>query len=382
VEEEAMAVPEPLVIETMVVRHLRLALRVPFVTAGGAQVQRDVIIVEAHGPGGEPVGYGEAPVLSEPTYNEETVATAWHVLNDFFVPRVLAARLDHPRAVHRRLARFHGHAMAKAAIEGAVWDLWARLAGLPLSRLLGGPAQRVSAGAVVGLTEDTASLLRRVEAQLARGYRRIKLKIVPGRDVALVQAVRETFGPVALAVDANAAYRLEDLPALQRLDDFGLQMIEQPLPWDDLLGHARVQAQLTTPVCLDESVQTVAHARQALELGSGRMFNLKAGRLGGLTAALAIHELCRARDVPVWCGGLLETGIGRAHNVALAALPGFALPGDLAPPGEYLVEDVVEPALVLDEEGFIPVPQGPGIGVAVRRDRLEACTVRQQVHRA
>ena len=379
-----LAVPtthEPLRLERVVVRHVRIGLKAPFVTAWSAQVQRDVIIVEAYASGGAPAGYGEAPVLSDPVYNEETVVTAWHVLNDFLVPRLLSEPVDHPASVGRRLGLFHGHAMAKAGLEGAVWDVWARRAGVPLSRLLGGAAARVPAGAVVGVAGDTAALLRQVEARLARGFRRIKLKVSPGRDVDVVRAVRQAFGEISLAVDANGAYSLDDLPALQQLDEFRLEMIEQPLPWDDLLGHARLQAQLATPVCLDESVQTVAHARQAIALGSGRVFNLKPGRLGGLGVAVAVHDLCHAQGLPVWCGGLLETGIGRAHNLALAALPGFTMPGDLAPPLDYLVEDLVEPPLALDADGHLAVPAGPGIGVAVRRDRLEALTVRCEEHR-
>jgi len=372
---------DPLRLDRIVVRHVRIGLKAPFVTAWSAQLQRDVIIVEAYAPGGEPVGYGEAPVLSDPVYNEETVLTAWHVLNDFLVPHLLSGPVDHPANVGRRLRLFHGHAMAKAGLEGAVWDLWARCAGVPLSQLLGGAAARIPAGAVVSVTDDNVALLRQVEARLARGFRRIKLKVHPGRDVDVVRTVRQAFGNIPLAADANGAYSLDHLSTLQQLDEFNLQMLEQPLPWDDLLGHARLQAQLRTPVCLDESVQTVAHARQAIALGSGRVFNLKAGRLGGLSAAVAVHDLCHVQGLPVWCGGLLETGIGRAHNLALASLPGFAMPGDLAPPQDYLVEDVIEPPLTLDAEGYLAVPAGSGIGVAVRRDRLEALTVRLQEHR-
>lgn len=375
---------EPLHIEQVVVHHVRLPMRAPFVTAWGAQRQRDVILVEAvaAGAGEGLAGWGEAPVLAQPAYNEETVATAWHILNDFLVPLVLRTAIADPRDIHGRLAAFHGHSMAKAAVEGAVWDLWAKRSGRPLRELLGGTSVRVPAGAVVGVQDDTAALLRQVEAKLAQGYRRVKLKVHPGRDVSVIKAVRDEFGDIPLAADANGAYGVEDLPALQALDAFGLAMIEQPLPWDDFLGHAHVQEHLKTPISLDETIATVGHARQAIALGSGRIVNIKPGRLGGLAPALAVHDVCRAARVPVWCGGLLETGVGRAHNVALASLPGFLLPGDLAPPGEYLVEDIVEPPLILDRDGFVPVPDGPGIGVAVRRDRLAAYTVRRAVHRA
>lgn len=376
---------EPLRLHKVIVHHVRLKMRTPFVAAWGRQEERDVILVEAVAAGGESpelAGWGEAPVLAQPVYNEETAATAWHMLNDFFIPQVLSGSIPHPRAAAERLAVFHGHAMARAALEGAIWDLWARRSGVSLRQLLGGRQERVAAGAVVGVQDNVAATLRRVAHHVSRGYRRIKLKVYPGHDAAVVKAVRDEFGAIALAVDANGAYRLDDLPALQALDEFRLQMIEQPLPWDDLLGHARVQAQLATPICLDETVQTVAHARQAIALGAGRIVNVKAGRLGGLSSALAVHDVCHAHGLPVWSGGLLETGVGRAHNIALASLPGFTLPGDLAPPGEYLEEDIVDPPIVLEPDGYLRVPDGPGIGVRVRRERLAAFTVRRCSHPA
>lgn len=379
-EEKAGSVRKtaPLQMERVVIRHIRLRLRTPFVTALGAEDQRDIIIVEVHGEGH--IGYGEVPVMAKPVYNEETVVTAWHVLNDFFVAAVLEGRVAHPFDAARLLSVYHGHAMAKAGLEGAVWDLWARRRGQPLSRALGGFQRRVPAGVAVGFAETTDELLRRVEAYLGQGYRRIKVKIEPGRDADVVAAVRRRFPAINLAADANGSYRWADADALRRLDKFGMSMLEQPLPREDLLGHARLQKVLQTPICLDESISSVRHAQQALALGSGRMFNIKAPRLGGLTEALAVHDEAVAAGVPVWCGGMLETGIGRAHNVALASLPGFTLPGDLSASERYWVEDIVHPPFALDEEGFIPVPDGPGIGVEVDRDRLEALTVRQRVH--
>lgn len=371
--------PEPLALERVVVRHIRMRLRSPFVTALGAEHERDVVIIEAHGGGH--VGYGEAPVLSRPTYNEETVATAWHVLNEFFVPALSRVDLQHPSGAAAALTVFRGHPIAKAGLEGALWDLWARQRELSLSAVLGGTRRKVPAGVALGFAADTRELLRQVEDCVQRGYRRVKLKIAPGRDVDVVEPVRRAFPGLELAVDANGSYRIGDMEALQRLDQFGLAFLEQPLSWDDLLDHARLQAQLQTPVCLDESVRSVEHAAQALALGSCRMFNVKAARLGGHTAAVAVHDLALARGVPVWCGGMLETGIGRAHNVALASLPGFSLPGDLSASDRYWLEDIVDPPFTLDDEGCLAVPSGPGIGVAVDVERLEALTVRRQEHR-
>lgn len=370
---------ESLPLEKIVVRHIRMRLRAPFTTVLGEEHERDIVILEVHGGGH--VGYGEAPVLSGPVYNEETVVTAWHVLNDFFVPALGRVRLRHPRDAAAALGAFRGHPMAKAGLEGALWDLWARLGGMSLREALGGTRRRVAAGIALGFFRDLGELLRAVDDAVQRGYRRVKLKIGPGRDVEIVRRVRDAFPDVDLAVDANGSYRLEDAETLRRLDAFRLSMIEQPLSWDDLLEHARLQAQLATPICLDESVRSVEHVSQALALGSGRMFNVKSARLGGHVAALVVHDLARAQGVPVWCGGLLETGIGRAHNVALASLPGFSLPGDLSASDRYWLEDIVDPPFTLDAEGFIPVPAGPGIGVAVDVERLDALTVRRREHR-
>ncbi|MBO8141374.1 MAG: o-succinylbenzoate synthase [Firmicutes bacterium] len=366
--------------ERIVVRHVRLPLRQPFVTALGVERQRDVVIVEAHGGG--VVGYGEAPVLAYPAYNEETVQTAWHVLNDVLVPRLLSEPLAGPSDAVRIAASVRGHAMAKAALEGALWDLWAKGEGRPLSECLGGSAHRVPAGAVVGLIPDTRELVRAVERKLAQGYRRVKIKIKPGWDLTPLREIRRAFAGAPLAADANGAYRPSEADVLLRLDELNLDMIEQPFPWDHLVDHARLQARLATPVCLDEGISTPQQVRDALALGSARTFNVKPGRLGGLSAALAVHRLCREAGIAVWCGGLLESGVGRAHNLALASLEGFSLPGDLSPPGEYLLEDIVEPALVLDSDGHVAIPDGPGIGVRVREDVLDGLTVRRRIHRA
>lgn len=377
---EASVASSPLAIEQIVVRHIRMRLRTPFVTALGVEHERDIIIVECHADG--VVGYGEAPVLSSPVYNEETVTTAWHVLNDFFVPAVLTSKLTHPHDVARCLAAFRGHPIAKSGLEGAVWDLWARLQGISLKQALGGVRDRVPAGVALGMTDDVTTLRRTVETYADQGYRRVKVKVEPGRDVDVLRALRAAFPDIDLAVDANGSYRLSDAAVLQRLDDFSLSMVEQPLSWEDLLDHARLQRMMDTPICLDESVRAKEHAAHALELGSCRMFNIKAARVGGITEALAIHDLALKAGIPVWCGGMLETGIGRAHNVALASLPGFELPGDLSASERYWLEDIVEPPFTLDDEGYIAVPGGDGLGVDVDVERLASLTVRAEVHRS
>lgn len=371
---------ERLPLDKVVVRHIRMRLRTPFVTALGVEHDRDIIIVEAHGAG--LIGYGEAPVLAQPVYNEETVATAWHVLNDFFAPAVCATVLHHPSDVAKHLAMFRGHPIAKAGLEGAVWDLWARVHGMSLSEALGGARPRVAAGVALGFADSSDELARTVDDSVDRGYRRVKIKVAPGRDVDVLRFLRERFPDVDLAVDANGSYALSDVDTLRRLDEFQLSMVEQPLSRDDLVDHARLQEQMTTPICLDESVRSAEHAAQALALGSCRMFNIKSARVGGHTAALAIHDLARGAKTPVWCGGMLETGIGRAHNVALASLPGFELPGDLSASDRYWLEDIVDPPFTLDPDGFIAVPKGIGLGVEVDVDRLQALTVRRQVHGA
>lgn len=398
-KEGAHAVFTP---EKIVIRHVRMKLRTPFVTALGVEHVRDIVIVEVHADG--LIGYGEVPVLSGPTYNEETVDTAWHVLNDFFVERILkvdAARsLRTPGDVARGLSGFRGHRFAKAGLEGAVWDVTAKQLGMSLSEMLyrasdahgisgvesngDGPRTRIPSGVVVGMPRsdagEQASLLQRVEARLAEGYRRIKIKIEPDRDARPLRAIRRTFGDIALAVDANGAYDPQRSDIVRALDEFELSYIEQPLPAWDIVDHARLQRGLRTPVCLDESVGSAAHARQALDLGSCRALNIKASRVGGLAEALHMHDLCFHRGVPALCGGLLESGIGRAHNVALASLPGFSLPGDISASTRYWERDIVEPLFELDAEGYIPVPEAPGIGVEVDRAYLERLTVREFVH--
>lgn len=357
----------------MELRLVEMALVAPFETSFGREEVRRSLVLSAHA-GGQ-VGWGECVAGAGPWYSYETVRTAWHVLSDYLVPPVLSKPWSHPEAAAARWARVRGHPMAKAGLEAALWDLWAKSRGVSLSEALGGVKDRLESGISLGIQPDLATLTSRIEAALERRYRRIKLKIKPGWDLEIVEAVRKRFSEIPLMVDANAAYALDDLSVLKRLDRYELMMIEQPLGYEDLVDHAELQRQMETPLCLDESVASPALVRQALRLGSCRVINVKAGRVGGLSAAVRVHDLCREQGVPVWCGGMLETGIGRAHNVALASLPGFTLPGDLSASDRYWREDLVEPPFTLDEVGTIAVPRGPGIGVEVVAERLERATV-------
>lgn len=357
-------------------RLIELTLAQPFETSFGREETRPALIVALYGDGA--VGWGECVASSGPWYSYETVRTAWHVLEEFLIPRVLDQEIDGPRALWARLSPIRGHNMAKAALDAALWDLQAKLKGLSLARLLGGSREKIESGVSIGIQESIPKLLQEIEVRLDQGYPRIKLKIKPRWDLEVLEAVREQFPAIKLQVDANAAYSITDLPLLSQLDRFGLLMVEQPFAYDDLVDHAALQREMATPICLDESIPSLNAARAALTLGSCKIINIKPGRVGGLTQAVAIHDYCREHGVAVWCGGMLETGIGRAHNVALASLPGFTLPNDISASKRYWEEDIIEPEFELNKDGTISVPQGPGIGVEVRRDRLERATVRRE----
>ena len=320
-------------------------------------------------------GHAECVADVDPFYLPETNATVLHVLRDFLAPMAFALDIAHPRDVLPAFARVRGHEMAKAALEMAVWELWAQREGLPLYRLLGGRGGEVAAGVSVGLQKDTDALLDKVATEVAAGYRRVKIKIKPGRDAALVGAVRARFPGLPLMADANSAYTLADGDHLRALDAFSLMMIEQPLGWDDLVDHASLQRRLATPICLDESIRSADDARRALDLGACRIVNVKVGRVGGFAGAIAVHDACRARGAPVWCGGMLESGIGRLANVHLQTLPGFTLPGDTSASARYFDEDLVDPPVVVSPEGAIAVPEGSGIGHAIVWPRVDRATV-------
>jgi len=349
---------------------LRLPLVAPFRTSLGTEHDRDVLLVHVVGPDVE--GWGECVAFGEPFYSSEYVEGAQDVMRRHLVPRLFARREVAAEDVAEILAPVRGHPMAKAALEMAILDADLRAMGIPLHQYLGGVRSEVDCGVSVGIHDDVADLLQTVERHLVEGYRRIKLKIEPGHDAEPARAVRERFGDILFQVDANAAYTVEDAPRLAALDELDLLLVEQPLPEEDLLGHAALARAVRTPICLDESIVSARIAEQAIALGACSIVNIKAGRVGGYLEARRIHDLCVERGVPVWCGGMLETGIGRAANVALASLPGFTLPGDTSASARYYAEDITEPFVL--EDGRLNVPTGPGIGVVPIPEHIERFT--------
>jgi len=306
----------------------------------------------------------------------------WHIISDFIAPRVLGVDFAHPRDVFPALKAIRGHNMAKAAVEMAMWDLFARQRGEPLARVLGGTRDRIASGVSVGIQPSLDDLVGKVEGELAAGYRRIKIKIKPGWDVRPVERLRERFGPIPLMVDANAAYQPGDADHLAALDAFDLMMIEQPLDYDDVAEHAALQRRLKTPICLDESIKTVGIAREAIAAGACRIINIKPGRVGGFGESIRLHDLCASLGIPVWHGGMLESGIGRAANIHLSTLANFSLPGDVAASRRYFDPDLIEPPIEVAADGTIAVPTGPGLGVAIRDDRVDNATMRKSVFKA
>jgi O-succinylbenzoate synthase len=361
-------------IERVELHDVDMPLAHPFETSFGRETTRPCILVTVHAEG--LIGWGECTAHSGPWYSSETIETAWHVLRDFLVPEMLGQEVESPADVVARFKRVRGHPMARAALENAVWDLLAQARGVSLAGLLGGGRDRVPVGVSVGIEPTLDELLDRVAGHVAEGYARIKLKIKPGWDVEPVRAARERWPDLQLQVDANSAYTLDDAPLLRELDQFDLLLIEQPLHHDDIVDHAQLQRQLRTPICLDESIHSPEHARWALDINACRIINIKVGRVGGLTAARQIHDLCFARDVPVWCGGMLETNVGRAANVAMATLPNFILPGDISASARYYEQDIAEPNFVLNDDSTLTVPSRPGLGVDVIPERLAAFRLR------
>jgi O-succinylbenzoate synthase len=352
-------------------RRVAMPLVSPFRTSFGTEHERDVLLVRA--VTGEAEGWGECVAMSEPRYSSEYVEGAAEVIRRFLAPAVAALPSADPVAVEPVFAEIKGHPMAKAAVQTALLDAQLRSAGLSFGGYLGAVRERVPAGVSVGIMDSVPALLDAVDMYLGQGYLRIKLKIEPGWDVEPVRAVRERFGDgVLLQVDANTAYTLADARHLARLDPFDLLLIEQPLPEDDVRGHAVLAGQIRTPVCLDESITSARAAADAIALGAAAIVNVKPGRVGGYLEARRVHDVCAAHGVPVWCGGMLETGLGRAANVALAALPNFTLPGDTSASDRYFARDITAPFVL--EEGHVRVPTGPGLGVVPDEDALRECT--------
>jgi O-succinylbenzoate synthase len=359
--------------DSVEIREVALDLLAPFETSFGTTTARQIVVVAVRSGG--IVGWGECTAGEEPTFNDEFTAGAWEVLSRFLIPSLLDAEVAHPEEVGDVFARIRGNRMARAAVETAVWDLEARRRGVPLWRLLGGERREIACGVSIGLQPTVERLLEKVERELASGYRRIKIKIAPGRDVALVRAVRERFGGIVLSVDANSAYSLDDTSVLEELDGFGLLMIEQPLQPGDIVDHARLQERLGTPICLDESIVDDRTVRQAIELGACGIVNVKLGRVGGHTEAKRIAARCAAAGIPVWCGGMLEAGIGRLHNAAMSSNAAFTLPGDVSDSRRYWARDIVEPRPTVAADGMMALSEAPGFGAEVDVEFLDSITV-------
>lgn len=367
-------------IETVTLRKLGMRLKSPFETSFGSSWDREVLLIEVHSDG--LTGWSEITVSENPFYSPETTVTAWHICRDFLIPSVLGQSFSTASQVRERFAAVRGHEMARAGIENALWDIEAQEKAQPLWKLLGGVRQEISSGVSLGIQDTPEKLLKQIETELKAGYQRIKIKIKPGKDFEYAAAARSEFPTIKLMVDANSAYTLEDAQLLKRFDALHLMMMEQPLWWDDIFAHAELQAQLQTPICLDESIHHLRDAQAAVELKACSIINIKLGRVGGHTAARGIQEYCQQRSVPAWCGGMLESGIGRAHNVAMSTLPGFTLPGDVAASKRYWVEDLIEPSVEVTPRGTIQVPQGPGIGYSVRGDLVERLTVARETFKS
>jgi o-succinylbenzoate synthase len=364
-------------IQKLTLREIHMDLVAPFETSFGKTTQRRILLAEAEVNGIS--GWGECTAGEGPYYSYEDTETAWHILRDHVWPLVKAREFGAASEITAMLAPVRGHNMAKAALETAVWDADARHNKMPLWKLLGGTLEEIPCGVSIGLQADAEALVKKVEKELAAGYQRIKIKIKPGQDVELVRAVRQKFPRVRLMVDANSAYTLADGALLKGLDDYYLIMIEQPLGYDDIYSHIALQRRLETPICLDECIHDIDNARAAIETGACRIINIKLGRVGGHAEARRIHDLCQAHRVPVWCGGMLESGIGRAHNIAMSTLPNFTLPGDVTASKRYWTEDVIEPEVEVTPEGAIHVPNGPGIGFEPKRELIEKLTKRKEV---
>ncbi len=354
-----------------------MRLVAPFETSFGRTTERRILLIEAEAGGA--TGWGECVAGEGPFYSPETVDTAWLILEKYLWPLLRGREFAAASEIWELLEPVRGHNMAKGALESALWDAEAKQKGVPLWRLLGGVREEIASGVSIGIKPTFDELLAAVEKELSAGYQRIKIKIKPGHDIEPVERLRQRFPSIKLMVDANSAYRLEDAPHLRRLEPFYLMMIEQPLGWDDLFGHVTLQRQLQTPICLDECIRSLEHARAAIELNACRIINMKLGRVGGYTPALAIHDLCRAHQVPVWCGGMLESGIGRAHNIALSTLQGFSLPGDVTASRRYWQQDIIEPEVEITSLGTIRLHNHPGIGYQPRQDLIEKLAVRKTV---
>jgi O-succinylbenzoate synthase len=360
-------------IDAIIIHHLSMPLVAPFETSFGRETDRECIIITLQSEG--LTGYGECVASREPGYNYETIGTAWHILKDFIAPLVLGQDVKDALDFQHRVEHIRGHHLAKASVEMAIWDLLGKRDGKSLKEMFGGQKDKVEVGVSIGIQESAEALVRTVDSYLEKGYRRVKIKIKPGREVEETIAIRKKYPDLRLQVDANSAYTLNSADALKPLDDLNLLLIEQPLFEDDIWDHRKLQAQFKTPICLDESIISPRHARYALEMEACRNINIKPARVGGLSQGIIIQDYCRERNIPVWCGGMLETGIGRASNLAIASLTGFVLPGDISASDRYYHRDITNERFVLNDDSTITVPDKPGLGVTIDEEALKQYTV-------
>ena len=367
-------------IESITLHHISMPLVAPFETSFGRETDRECVLITLQAEG--LTGYGECVATRDPGYNYETTGTAWHILKDFVAPLLLGQDVIDASDFQKRVEGIRGHHLAKAGVEMALWDLFGKRDGQSLRQMIGGIRDRVDVGVSIGIQSSPQALVQTVAFYLEQGYRRVKIKIKPGREVDETSAVRNAYPDLRLQVDANSAYTLETADVLKAIDNLDLLLIEQPLFEDDIWDHRKLQAEFKTPICLDESVITPRHARYALEMEACRIINIKPARVGGLSQGIEIHNYCYERGVPVWCGGMLETGVGRASNLAIASLPGFILPGDISASDRYYQRDITNERFVLNPDSTIDVPTGPGLGISIDQAALKEFTLAETMLRA
>jgi o-succinylbenzoate synthase len=365
-------------IKQIELRELRMRLLHPFETSFGVTQDRRIVLVKV--TDGTNIGYGEVTAGEGPFYSHETSETAWHVLRDFIIPRAIGKEIVAAGDFGQFAAGIRGHNMAKAGLETALWDLEATLKGIPLWKLLGGTREEIDCGVSIGIQPSIEKLLAKIDTEVKAGYRRIKIKIKPGWDVEVIRQVRTVFPDIRLMADANSAYTLDDVELFRKMDQYNVMMFEQPLHYEDMLDHAELQKQIETPICLDESIHSADDAKKAIRIGACRIINIKLGRVGGHSEVRAVHDVCRDNGIPVWCGGMLESGIGRLHNVALSSLENFSLPGDVSASNRYWAEDIVHPPVEISSEGRIAQRSAPGGPAAyVKQDLIDRLTIRSEV---
>ncbi|WP_419394029.1 o-succinylbenzoate synthase [Cytobacillus praedii] len=364
-------------IREITLRHLKMKMKSPFSTSFGTMQDKEFLLLEAKSEN-EHIGWGESVAFDTPWYTEETVKTNWHMLEDFIIPAVLNKEFNHPDQVSDLLSSIRKNNMAKSTIEGAVWDLYSKEKGISLTKALGGNKAKIEVGISIGIQKTIDDLLQLIDGYTAKGYKRMKVKIKPGWDLGVIREIRKHFPKVPLMADANSAYTLNDMDLFKSMDEYGLMMIEQPFAANDFIDHAKLQREITTPICLDESIHSFEDARLAIELNACQIINIKIGRVGGLTEAKRIHNLCKENKIPVWCGGMLEAGIGRAHNIALTTLSNFILPGDTAGSSHYWEKDIINPEVTV-ENGYINVPDHPGIGFVPNKEIIRQYTCNEKL---